>query len=131
MTHRTSPVPPPAVNSPRTRHPLVLTATSDPQALREVSKPVEAFAKRHRTPLSLLSTTNLACIVWQTLSGARNLLFEQRASMIVSVIVLSATVHVFYLAINHVAIKWVRGEGTGLVPPIRDTGQSNRAKALR
>ncbi|EFJ40825.1 hypothetical protein VOLCADRAFT_99308 [Volvox carteri f. nagariensis] len=75
--------------------------------LRELSRPVESFAKQYRTPLSITSTTNLACIVWQTLSGARDLLFQQRASMIVSVIVLSAAVHVFYLVVNHFAVKFL------------------------
>ncbi|GIL46904.1 hypothetical protein Vafri_3772 [Volvox africanus] len=77
------------------------------KALRELFRPVEAFAKKYRTHLSLLSTTNLACIVWQTLSGARDMLFKQRASMIVSVIVLSAAVHVFYLIVNHIIVKFV------------------------
>ncbi|GIL98484.1 hypothetical protein Vretimale_3844 [Volvox reticuliferus] len=77
------------------------------KALRELFRPVEAFAKKYRTHLSLLSTTNLACIVWQTLSGARDMLFKQRASMIVSVIVLSAAVHVFYLIVNHIIVKCV------------------------
>ncbi|GIL70758.1 hypothetical protein Vretimale_3844 [Volvox reticuliferus] len=77
------------------------------KALRELFRPVEAFAKKYRTHLSLLSTTNLACIVWQTLSGARDMLFKQRASMIVSVIVLSAAVHVFYLIVNHIIVKFI------------------------
>ncbi|KXZ41843.1 hypothetical protein GPECTOR_263g673 [Gonium pectorale] len=77
------------------------------KAAREMFKPVEQFAKDYRTPLSLFSTSNLAFIVWQTLSGARDLLFEQRAAMIVSVIVLSAAIHLFYLLINHYIVKWV------------------------
>ncbi|PNH05789.1 putative sodium/metabolite cotransporter BASS4, chloroplastic [Tetrabaena socialis] len=79
------------------------------KGLRELWKPAEEFAKTHRTFLSLASTTSLACIVWQTLSGARDLLFEQRASMIVSVIVLSAAIHVFYLIINHYFVRWAAG----------------------
>ncbi|KAG2499005.1 hypothetical protein HYH03_003191 [Edaphochlamys debaryana] len=84
------------------------------KALRELFKPVEEFAKTYRTALSLLSTTNLAMIVWQTLSGARDLLFEQRASMIISVIVLAAAVHVFYLIINYFVVKY------GFHPPIQE-----------
>ncbi len=75
------------------------------QALRELCKPAEEFAKKYRTGLSLFSTSNLAFIVWQTLSGARNLLFKQSASMIISVIVLAAAVHVFYLIMNHLVVK--------------------------
>ncbi|GLC37781.1 hypothetical protein PLESTM_000647600 [Pleodorina starrii] len=85
-----------------------------PSAARELFRPVEVFARAHRTPLSLLSTTNLACIVWQTLSGARDLLFQQRASMIVAVIALGASVHLFYLAINHAAVKFL------FRPPIKE-----------
>ncbi|PNW75313.1 hypothetical protein CHLRE_12g521950v5 [Chlamydomonas reinhardtii] len=84
------------------------------KAMRELFKPVEEFAKTYRTALSLLSTSNLAFIVWQTLSGARDLLFEQRASMIVSVIVLAAAIHVFYLIINYILIKFA------FKPPIKE-----------
>lgn len=35
-----------------------------PQALREFFKPVEEFAKKYRTPISLFSTFNLAFIIW-------------------------------------------------------------------
>ncbi|KAG2439236.1 hypothetical protein HXX76_004598 [Chlamydomonas incerta] len=84
------------------------------KALRELFKPVEEFAKKYRTALSLLSTTNLAFIVWQTLSGARDLLFQQRAGMIVAVIVLAAAVHVFYLIVNYILIKFA------FKPPIKE-----------
>ncbi|KAG2453576.1 hypothetical protein HYH02_001794 [Chlamydomonas schloesseri] len=84
------------------------------KALRDLVKPVEEFAKKYRTALSMLSTTNLAFIVWQTLSGARNLLFEQRAGMIVSVIVLAAAIHVFYLIVNYLLVKFA------FKPPIKE-----------
>ncbi len=74
------------------------------QALRDLWKPAEEFAKKHRTPLSMFSTANLAFIVWQTLSGARDLLFEQRATMIISVMVLASFIHVFFLLINWAAV---------------------------
>ncbi|KAF6235189.1 SBF-like CPA transporter family-domain-containing protein [Scenedesmus sp. NREL 46B-D3] len=44
---------------------------------RDLSKPVQRFVTRHKIPLSLFSTLNLACIVWQTLSGARQTLLQQ------------------------------------------------------
>lgn len=100
--------------------------------MRELFKPVEEFAKTYRTALSLLSTSNLAFIVWQTLSGARDLLFEQRASMIVSVIVLAAAIHVFYLIINYILIKWVcdLGAGAGAGTGLQGRGQRRRQQGF-
>lgn len=46
--------------------------------------------------------------MWQTLSGARTALFASNGGMIVSVIVLGASVYLFYLLINYLVIKWVR-----------------------
>mmetsp|Transcript_17974 Transcript_17974/g.38641 ORF Transcript_17974/g.38641 Transcript_17974/m.38641 type:complete len:386 (+) Transcript_17974:901-2058(+) len=71
---------------------------------REFIKPAEKFAKEYRIPLGMFSTFNLAFIVWQTLSGARDLLFESKASMIISVIVLSASIYLFYLLLNYIVV---------------------------
>ena len=43
-----------------------------PQLLRDLSAPVRKFVTKYKTPLSLFSTANLAFIVWQVLSSARD-----------------------------------------------------------
>jgi len=58
-----------------------------------------AFVNRHRVELSLFSTSNLVCIVWQTLSSASELLLKQSAKDLVSVVALSASLHILLLAI--------------------------------
>jgi sodium/bile acid cotransporter 7 len=42
------------------------------KALRELVPAVRAFVTKHKTPLSLFSTANLAFIVWQVLSSAQS-----------------------------------------------------------
>jgi sodium/bile acid cotransporter 7 len=74
------------------------------QALREFFSPAEHFAKKYRIPLSLLSTTLLAVLIWQTLSSARNTLFQTQAVMIVAVILLGIGIHLFYLLINYLVV---------------------------
>lgn len=58
-----------------------------------------AFVGRHRVELSLFSTSNLVCIIWQTLSSASGLLMQQSAKDIVSVVALSASLHILLLAL--------------------------------
>ena len=72
--------------------------------LREAWPAAESFAKKFRTPLSLLSTTFLAVLIWQAMSGARDILLSSQAVMVVAVILLSVGVHVFYLAVNYLVI---------------------------
>jgi sodium/bile acid cotransporter 7 len=49
----------------------VLVPTVVGMALRQSSKRVAAWVTAHRTALSIFSSCNLVCIIWQTLSGAR------------------------------------------------------------
>ena len=79
-------------------------APSPFQALRDLWSPAETFAKEYRIPLSLLSTTLLAVLIWQTLSSARNTLFQAQAVMIVAVILLGIGIHLFYLLINYLIV---------------------------
>jgi hypothetical protein len=46
------------------------------QVLQESSAHIKGLVKKNRTHLSLLSTSMLALVIWQTLSGARNTIFE-------------------------------------------------------
>jgi sodium/bile acid cotransporter 7 len=75
------------------------------KALRDCNKRAEAFAKRYRTELSMLSTANLAFVVWQTLSGARNTLFQQPIGSVLGATGLVMAVHLVLLAINYVVVR--------------------------
>lgn len=72
---------------------------------REVSPQVMEYATKHKTALSMFSTTNLACILWQTLSGAQSILIQQHITSILLIIALSSGVHVGYLVFNAFAIS--------------------------
>lgn len=72
---------------------------------RDLSKTVCSFVTKHKTALSLFSTLNLAAIVWQTLSGARDTLLQQAFTAVLLVVVLSAGLHVVLLALNAVVVS--------------------------
>lgn len=74
---------------------------------REVSKHVQGLVARYKTQLSLFSTLNLACIVWQTLSGARSTLLQQPFAAVVLVVVASSLLHVVMLGMNAVVVRWL------------------------
>ncbi|KXZ49470.1 hypothetical protein GPECTOR_21g696 [Gonium pectorale] len=74
---------------------------------RETSDWVLEFVKAHRQQLSLLSTTALAFVVWQTLSAARDTLLEQRAGPVFAMIGLAIAMHLAYLLGNYVVVWWV------------------------
>lgn len=61
------------------------------------SATARSFVAKRRTELSMFSTSNLVCIIWQTLSSASKILLEQSAINIVLVIVLSAFLHIILL----------------------------------
>ena len=55
----------------------------------------------------MLSTVQLALIIWQTLSGAQDVLVQQSFLDIFIVIVAAVLMHGFYLAFNAAATVWV------------------------
>jgi sodium/bile acid cotransporter 7 len=55
----------------------VLVPTVLGKLARDFIPPVCRFVTRYKTQLSMFSTLNLAAIVWQTLSGARDTLLRQ------------------------------------------------------
>lgn len=75
--------------------------------IRDFWKAAEAFAKTWKTELGMFATFNLAMIVWQTLSGARDTLFASPPGMITSVGVLAIFIYLFYLLINFVVVVWI------------------------
>jgi sodium/bile acid cotransporter 7 len=72
---------------------------------RDLSKPVCSFVTKYKVQLSLFSTLNLAAIVWQTLSGARDTLLQQAFTSVLLVVVLSSGLHVVLLALNAVVVS--------------------------
>lgn len=70
------------------------------KAIRELVPGAAGFVARHKVPLSLFSTANLAFIVWQVLSSAQSVLMDQPFVSIVYVLLLSAAQHILYLLFN-------------------------------
>ncbi|KAL4439853.1 hypothetical protein ABPG75_002854 [Micractinium tetrahymenae] len=80
------------------------------KALRELpplNKRVKKFTADWKTTLSLFSVFNLAMIVWQSLSGARDKLFEQQFVQILYVILLAIGQHLAYLLFNFPILQYV------------------------
>eukprot|EP00899_Mesostigma_viride_P001880 jgi/Mesvir1/11693/Mv00085-RA.1 len=76
--------------------------------LRDFSNPVQAFVKKNRVRLSLFSNTNLAFLIWQTLSGARDDLIHQEFGTMLLVIAMDLIVHVLYLLFNTAGVFLLR-----------------------
>jgi sodium/bile acid cotransporter 7 len=74
---------------------------------RDLFKPVQRFVTRYKTQLSLFSTLNLACIVWQTLSGARQTLLQQPFVAVLLVVVASSVLHLVMLAFNGLVVRYL------------------------
>lgn len=83
----------------------VLVPTVIGKLARDLIKPVASVVTKHKTALSFLSTLNLAAIVWQTLSGARDTLLQQAFTSVLLVVVFSSLLHVVLLALNAVVVS--------------------------
>eukprot|EP00878_Enallax_costatus_P042518 GHUV01049905.1.p1 GENE.GHUV01049905.1~~GHUV01049905.1.p1 ORF type:complete len:333 (+),score=70.69 GHUV01049905.1:307-1305(+) len=68
----------------------VLVPTVIGKLARELSRHVTNFVTKFKLQLSLFSTLNLACIVWQTLSGARDTLLQQAFASVLLIVVASS-----------------------------------------
>lgn len=80
------------------------------KALRELpplGSRVKAFTRDWKTALALFSVFNLAMIVWQSLSGARDTLVQQQFVQILYVILLAIGQHLVYLAFNFLILQFV------------------------
>ena len=62
-------------------------------ALRSAVASAAAWAKKHKTALSLFSTTNLVCLIWQSLSAAAAALLQQSPANIATVVAAAAMLH--------------------------------------
>jgi hypothetical protein len=87
--------------SPPVEHRLL---SSTLQAASSLSARVRSFVQAHKVALSLFSTSNLVLIVWQTLSGARDILLKQSAGDVLLIVLAVMGLHIFYLAFNVMAV---------------------------
>lgn len=78
-------------------------------AIRRFVNGVEKFTRVYKAELSMLSTSNLAMIVWMALSASRELLLQQSASQMMLVLVVAATLHIVYLCFNFVLLRHACG----------------------
>lgn len=75
------------------------------QFVSSTSSRIRQFVQSHKVALSLFSTSNLVLIVWQTLSGARDILLKQSGGDVMLIVCAVIGLHVFYLGFN-VAAVW-------------------------
>lgn len=73
--------------------------------LRELWKPAGRFAKKYKEYLGMFGVSNLAFIVWQTLSGAQEILVQQAFVNIVYIIIAASLQHVTYLIFNALVLR--------------------------
>jgi len=78
----------------------VLVPTIIGKTATTYSKTIADFVKKYKVELGLFSTANLACIVWQTLSGARATLLQQSVADIMIIIAIALAQHLIYLVFN-------------------------------
>ena len=75
--------------------------------MRDFIPAVCRFATTYKEELSMFSVANLAFIVWQTLSGAQPILIQQQFVNIVYIILSAIVMHIIYLIINFMLVKFV------------------------
>ncbi|KAI8463222.1 MAG: SBF-like CPA transporter family-domain-containing protein [Monoraphidium minutum] len=78
------------------------------KALRELCPPARRFATAHKTGLSVLSNTNLALLIWQTLSSAREIIVSTSFGSMLCVIAGTLAVHLIYLVLNTLVVAALR-----------------------
>eukprot|EP00243_Klebsormidium_subtile_P002542 TRINITY_DN1508_c0_g1_i4.p1 TRINITY_DN1508_c0_g1~~TRINITY_DN1508_c0_g1_i4.p1 ORF type:complete len:400 (+),score=16.87 TRINITY_DN1508_c0_g1_i4:100-1299(+) len=83
----------------------VLVPTLIGKLLNSTSAWVRSFVQTHKVALSLFSTSNLVLIVWQTLSGARNILLKQDVTSVLIILCAVIAQHIGYLVFNTVAVR--------------------------
>lgn len=79
-----------------------------PPCARRQSAPVRRFAQAHKQALGIVSNTNLALLIWQTLSGSRETIVNTPFGSMLLVIVATFLIHVAYLILNSVVVAVLR-----------------------
>lgn len=65
---------------------------------------VAGIVDTYKSELGMFSMANLMMIVWMSLSGARNLIFDQDPVEILVLFLVADVIHVFYLIINYLLL---------------------------
>lgn len=66
------------------------------------------FVRNHKVMLSLISNTNLAFIIWQTISGAQHEIVTTYFGTMLLVIITALFIHVVYLVFNSLVVVGLR-----------------------
>jgi len=69
--------------------------------LRYNFKTIKAFMTKYRVHMGIFNNLNLACIIWMTLSSARNTIIQQNIIEIICIICTSSVQYIFYLSVNY------------------------------
>ncbi|KIZ06026.1 hypothetical protein MNEG_1933 [Monoraphidium neglectum] len=78
------------------------------KGLRELSPPARRFAQAHKQALGIISNTNLALLIWQTLSSAQEIIVNTSFGTMLCVIVGTFLVHILYLVFNTLVVLLLR-----------------------
>ena len=82
--------------------------------VRRIGGGVLKWVSNHRVFLSMFSTSNLICIIWQTLSSAAPILLAQRGEDIVVILVASILLHFVYLSAMYLFTRYI------IILPVKD-----------
>lgn len=80
------------------------------KSLRHAAKSCEAFATRNKQKFSVLNSTCLIVIVWQTLSKAQPKVIDQQAGDLLVLVAAGIIIHLIYLGFNYGCINLLRME---------------------
>lgn len=62
------------------------------------------WVDRYKAELGMFSIANLMAIVWMSLSGARNLIFDQNPLELLVLFLVATVIHLFYLLMNYLLL---------------------------
>lgn len=82
----------------------VLAPTIFGMLCRQYIPRVAPLVDHYKAELGMFSMANLMTIVWMSLSGARNLIFEQNPVEILVLFIVAVLIHLFYLGINYLLL---------------------------
>jgi sodium/bile acid cotransporter 7 len=85
----------------------VLVPTVAGKLLQQFVPGVRAWVSKHKTALSMFGVSNIAMIMWTTLSSVQGTLIRIPFAHVAVVIALGAGLHLVFLAFNAVVTKWV------------------------
>lgn len=73
-------------------------------AARRYIPKLAPLVDKYKSELGMFSMANLMTIVWMSLSGARNLIFDQNPVEILVLFIVAVLIHLFYLLFNYIVL---------------------------